>query len=241
MPLITHFMDQEGEEFPIAAAELATVWVPAADAESVGDWEQMAGGAYCLRRPFTNAPAARAVLQVCTDPSAITDHGLRVEYDRQMQNWVAWVDSLPETACALTLLFINHSTEDTPCVLPVLGVDAAARAAIKELQASAGSGTAATYYTVRVPAAGSAELYGWQETPSGYELEISDQAWVTEDMFLELKSENTALFTEHGLIWYPENGYLDLRINSLPEQESVVQVYVPNVVNGGELNGAVGA
>lgn len=223
MSFVTHFENPDGLKLPIAAAELVTVAVPAAGSADLGDWRQGAGTSYYRENTFTDATAACAVLPFCTDPSAITDHGLRIEFDEALQDWMLWIDSLPETACTLTLLFINHSTEDTPCVLPALGIG--------------GGGPAATYYTVRIPAAGSTELYGWHAVGDIYELQIMDVAWMTYDLFLELKSENAALFTEHNLTLYQDDGFLDFSIDSLPERESVLYIYVPTVVNGGELNG----
>lgn len=133
MPFVTHFKSPEGEQLQIAASELVTVEIPAAGSDDLGDWRQTTGGVYYMENTFTDATAACAVIPHCTDPSAITNHGLRIEFDEQRQDWVLYIDSLPETACTLTLLFINHSTEDTPCVLPALGVDAEARAAVDEL------------------------------------------------------------------------------------------------------------
>lgn len=100
-----------------------------------------------------------------------------------------------------------------------------------------GGGPAATYYTVRIPSAGAAELYGWEVARSGYELLIGDVAWMKEDLFLELKSKNAALFTEHNLTLHQDDGFLDFTIDSLPEKESVLYIYVPTVINGGTLNG----
>ena len=94
-----------------------------------------------------------------------------------------------------------------------------------------------TFYTVRVPAAGAAELYGWTAAQSGYELNIPNVEWMTENLVVELKSENAALFTEHNIVLYQDNGFLEFSIDSLPERESVLYIYVPTVVNGGLLNG----
>lgn len=98
---------------------------------------------------------------------------------------------------------------------------------------------AGKYYTVLVPAAGASDLYGWYFNQSSelYELQIMDVTWMTYDLFLELKSENTSLFTEHNLKLYQDDGFLDFSIDTLPERESVLYIYVPTVVNGGQLNG----
>lgn len=124
MPFVTHFKDTDGNQLPIAASTLATVEIPAAGSADKGDWHQAAESttAHYNQQAGHNAPKNSAVIPHCTDPSVFTDHGLRIEYEEQLQGWVLWIDSLPETACTLTLLFINHSTEGTPCVLPALGV-----------------------------------------------------------------------------------------------------------------------
>lgn len=98
---------------------------------------------------------------------------------------------------------------------------------------------AGKYYTVLVPAAGSSDLYGWYFNQSSelYELQIMDVEWMKESLFIELKSENTALFTEHNVKLYQDNGFLDFSIDSLPENESTLYIYVPTVINGGQLNG----
>lgn len=227
MSLATHFMSPTGEKVPISGAELVTVEVPAEGSADLGDWEQAEGGAYYMRR-FTDALAGCAVLPSCTDPSAITDHGLRIEFDEQLQGWVAWIDSLPEIPCTLTLLFIHHGTEDKPCVLPALGIGTGI---------GTGGGPAATYYTVRIPAAGSENMYGWYALGDIYELQIMDVDWMKESLFVELKSENAELFTKHDLTLHQDDGFLDFSIDTLPEKESVLYIYVPTVVNGGQLNG----
>ena len=123
MPLVTHFESPTGEKLLIAGASALKVEIPAAGSDDLGGWEPAAdGGPYYDQEAAAGAPKNSAVLPSCTDPSAITDHGLRIEFDEQLQDWVLWIDSLPETACTFTLLFINHSTEDTPLVLPALGV-----------------------------------------------------------------------------------------------------------------------
>lgn len=248
MPFVTHFKSPAGEDLQIVAAELVTVEVPAVGSADLGDWHQGAGDAYYMQNTFTDAPANCAVLQSCTDPSAITNHGLRIEFDEQFQDWALWVDSLPETSCTLTLLFINHSTEDTPVVLPALGVGGGATNvltfdSVEEMNAAqAPEGSLAVVprrgCTVRIPAAGAADLYGWTATESGgYELLVSDVAWMKENLPLELKSDNAALITEHNLLLHQDDGFLDLTIDSLPERESVLHIVVPTMTNGGALNG----
>lgn len=98
---------------------------------------------------------------------------------------------------------------------------------------------AGKYYTVLVPAAGATDLYGWYFNQSSelYELQIMDVEWMKESLFIELKSENAALFTEHNIALYQHDSYLDFSIDTLPEKESVLYIYVPTVVNGGQLNG----
>ena len=96
---------------------------------------------------------------------------------------------------------------------------------------------AGKYYTVIVPAADATDLYGWTAVQSGYELMIPDVEWMKENLFIELKSENSALFTKHNIVLYQDNGFLDFSIDSLPERESILYIYVPTVVNGGLLNG----
>ena len=95
------------------------------------------------------------------------------------------------------------------------------------------------YYTVLVPAADATDLYGWYFNQSSelYELQIMDVEWMKESLFIELKSENATLFTEHNIVLYQDNGFLDFSIDSLPEKESILYIYVPTVVNGGLLNG----
>lgn len=122
MPFITEFKSPEGEKLPIAASKLITVEIPAAGG-NLGDWSQAAAsGAWYNQQACLNAPRDSAVIPHCTDPSVFTDRGLRIDYEEQLDGWVLWIDSLPAEACTLTLLFINHSTEDTPVVLPALGV-----------------------------------------------------------------------------------------------------------------------
>lgn len=249
MPFVTHFESPEGERLQIVATELVTVAVPAAGSADLGDWRQTTGGTYYMENTFTDATAACAVLPHCTDPSAITDHGLRIEFDEQFQDWVLHIDSLPAEACTLTLLFINHSTEDTPCVLPAMGIGGGATNvltfdSVEEMNAAqAPEGSLAVVPrrggTVRIPAAGAADLYGWTATESGgYELLIGDVAWMKADLPLELKSDNAALITEHNLQLHPDDGFLDFTIDSLPERESVLHIVAPTMANGGALNGA---
>lgn len=123
MPFVTHFKNTDGQELPIAASTLITVEIPAAGSTAKGDWLQAADSTteHYNQQAAVNAPKSSAVIPHCTDPSVFTDHGLTINYEEQLQGWVLWIDSLPETACTLTLLFINHSTEGAPCVLPVLG------------------------------------------------------------------------------------------------------------------------
>ena len=125
MAFITEFKSPEGEKLPIAASTLVTVEVPAAGSADKGNWMQAAEStpAPYNQQAGHNAPKHSAVIPHCTDPSVFTDHGLRIDYEEQLQGWVLWIDSLPAEACTLTLLFINHSTEGTPCVLPALGGD----------------------------------------------------------------------------------------------------------------------
>lgn len=92
--------------------------------------------------------------------------------------------------------------------------------------------------TVRIPAAGSADLYGWNLISGQYQLLIGALSWVTEDQPLELKSENAALITEHNLTLYQVDGALAITMDSLPEQESVLYIVVPAMANGVELHGA---
>lgn len=98
-------------------------------------------------------------------------------------------------------------------------------------------GNAGTYYTVAIPAATDTDLKGWAATASGYELMIGDVAWMTEDLFIELKCENAAVFTEHNLMLHQDNGFLDFSIDSLPERASTLYIVVPNYADGGLLNG----
>lgn len=123
MPFVTHFKDTDGKQLPIAASTLVTVEIPAAGSADKGGWMQAAQDTteHYNQQAGHDAPKHSAVIPSCTDPSVFTNNGLRIEYEEQLQGWVLWIDSLPETACTLTLLFINHSTEDTPVVLPALG------------------------------------------------------------------------------------------------------------------------
>lgn len=123
MPFVTHFKDTDGQQLPIAASTLVTVEIPAAGSADKGGWMQAAQDTteHYNQQAGHSAPKSSAVIPSCTDPSVFTDHGLRIEYEEQLQGWVLWIDSLPAEACTLTLLFINHSTEDTPVVLPALG------------------------------------------------------------------------------------------------------------------------
>lgn len=127
MSFVTHFKSPEGQDLQIAASELVTVEIPAAGSADLGNWRQNGAEGQYSCQSFTDATAACVVLQSCTDPSVFTDNSLRVVYEEQLQDWVLWIDVLPETACTLTLLFINHDTEDAPMVLQALGVDAVAR------------------------------------------------------------------------------------------------------------------
>lgn len=106
-----------------------------------------------------------------------------------------------------------------------------------ELLTSGGGGASGTYYTVAIPSATDTDLKGWTATASGYELIIQDVAWMTEDLFIELKCENSAVFTEHSLMLHQDNGFLDFSIDSLPEKASTLYIVVPNYTNGGMLNG----
>lgn len=95
-----------------------------------------------------------------------------------------------------------------------------------------------TFYTIAIPSATDTDLKDWQATPSGgYELIIQDVAWMTEDLFIELKCENAAVFTDHNLMLHQDNGFLDFSIDSLPEKASTLYIVVPNYTNGGLLNG----
>lgn len=97
--------------------------------------------------------------------------------------------------------------------------------------------TVTTYYTVMIPSATDSDLRGWHEYAGRYELQIMDLAWMKEDLFVELKCENSEVFTEHNLALYPDNGFLDLSIDSLPDRPAVLYILVPNMINGGLLNG----
>lgn len=98
----------------------------------------------------------------------------------------------------------------------------------------------ATYYTIRVPSINSDRRYGWTETQDGaYELIIPDVEWMKEDLFIELKSDNSLLFTHCNITLHQDNGFLDFSIDSLPEKESVLYIYIPAVINGGDLNGGM--
>lgn len=99
------------------------------------------------------------------------------------------------------------------------------------------SGISGTYYTIAIPAATDTDLKGWTATASGYELLIGDVSWMTEDLFIELKCENAAVFTEHSLMLHQDNGFLDFSIDSLPETASTLYIVVPKMVHGGLLNG----
>lgn len=117
--------------------------------------------------------------------------------------------------------FVTHFTDTDGEKLPIAGT---------------------TYYTVRIPAAESENLLGWYHggllNQDGWLLSIGALTWLTKDTPLELKSENAALATEHNLMVYQIDGAMVLTLDSLPEQESVLYIYVPNAVNGGELHGA---
>lgn len=202
-------------------AGLVTIEVPAAGAASKGDWIESVNGSYYRENTFTDAPAGSAVLQTCSDVKAFTENGLRLEYNH---DWEIRIDSLPAAACTMFLLFIPHDVEDEPCIFPPLGV-------------GSGGGATGKYYAIHVPAAGSTDMHGWAPTQSGYELYISDVAWMTETLYVELKSENSELFTKHNINLYQDNGYLEFSIDSLPERESVLYIVVPGYSNAGFLNG----
>lgn len=203
-------------------AELVTIEVPAAGSVNTGDWIKGGiGDSYYMENTFTDASASSAVLQSCTNVKAFTENGLRLEYKN---DWEIWIDSLPESSCVLSLLFIPHNVEDEPCIFPPLGV-------------GGNNGDPGTYYTVKIPTAGSENMYGWYAVGDIYELQIMDVAWMTADLFLELKSENAALFTEHGLTLHQDDGFLDFSIDSLPERESTLYIVVPNYTDSGLLNG----
>ena len=93
------------------------------------------------------------------------------------------------------------------------------------------------YYTIAIPSATDTDLKGWTAYENRYELQIMDVAWMTEDLFIELKCENSAVFTEHNLRLYQDNGFLDFAIDSLPEMASTLYIVVPNYTYGGALNG----
>lgn len=100
-----------------------------------------------------------------------------------------------------------------------------------------GGGASGTYYTIAIPAATDTDLKGWTATASGYELFIGDVAWMTYDLFIELKCENAAVFTEHNLTLYQDDGFLEFSLDSLPEKASTLYIVVPNYTDGGLLNG----
>lgn len=245
MPLVTYFKSPDGDDLPIAAAELVTVAVPAAGSAAMANWSDAADPGKYTRFLDLAAPADSAILP--SDQSLITDHGLTITHDAQGEQWVLQLDSLPAEACTLTLIFIHCENGGQPLVLPLGGSSAQnimTFDSVDEMNATeAPDGTIALVpseggvYKVRIPAAGSTELYGWTAAASGYELMIPDVAWMKEDLVLELKSENAALITEHNLTLYPDNGFLDFSIDSLPEQESVLYIVVPTIADGGELNG----
>lgn len=97
----------------------------------------------------------------------------------------------------------------------------------------------ARYYEITIPAATATDLKGWYYNGNMgyYELQIYDVAWMTEDLFIELKCENPDIFTEHNFRLYPDDGFLDLSIDSFPERATIVYVVVPNMAYGGNLNG----
>lgn len=205
------------------SAELVTIEVPAANAADKGKWIESADGGYYRENTFTDASASSAVLQSCTNVKAFTENGLRLEYN---YDWEIRIDSLPATACTMFLLFIPHDVEDEPCIFPPLGT-------------GSGNGVTGKYYTVLVPAADASDLHGWYFNQSSelYELQIMNVEWMKESLFIELKSENAALFTEHNIVLYQDDGYLDFSIDSLPERESTLYIVVPNYADSGLLNG----
>lgn len=100
-------------------------------------------------------------------------------------------------------------------------------------------GSGGTVYSVIIPAAGSENMYYWRLDPASNQYRFMTGAtWMTVDLFLELKSKNAALATDHNLTLYQANGALVLTLDSLPEQESVLYIVVPTMTNGGTLQGA---
>lgn len=92
---------------PGEASQQFTVEIPAAGSTDKGDWMQAAESTTKHYNQITvhNAPKSSEVSLTCTDPSVITEHGLTINYEEQLDGWVLWIDSLPATACTLTLLF----------------------------------------------------------------------------------------------------------------------------------------
>lgn len=124
MPLVTHFKSPEGEQLPIAASELAVVEIPAAGSTDLGDWSDVAVPGKYTRYLDLAAPADSAILP--SDQSLITDHGLTITHDAQGEQWVLQLDSLPEDAVTLTLIFIHCENGGQPLVLPLGGCGAGA-------------------------------------------------------------------------------------------------------------------
>lgn len=108
MAFVTHFESPEGEKLPIAAGACYAIRIPAAGSADKGSWLTPAEGTTAhYNQLHIDADENSALIPSCTDQSVFTDHGLRIEYEEQLQGWVAWIDSLPEAEAVLHLLVLN--------------------------------------------------------------------------------------------------------------------------------------
>ena len=96
---------------------------------------------------------------------------------------------------------------------------------------------AATQYRVAIPAAGSADLGGWDNVSTQDKYTYLSQQEIPADSVIIPACTDPNVFTEHGLtITYDEQGgQWVLQLDSLPAAEAVLYLLVHHAVEGGAI------
>lgn len=162
------------------------------------------------------------------------------------------IDLLPPDAPIGTIALVpageGSEDSDDPVDIEVLVVDTVedlpdsvpdgTLAVIPVTPGSGNSGSSMIHYSLKVPAARSSNTYQWIVSDNGNaSLEIKNLLWATPDTLVELKSENTSIFTQNYLTLTLYTGYIKFNIETLPDKETEVYLIVYDSVYQGTLNG----